>query len=186
MKLSGEMRGMFFLRFDVISKQKNVTTSEWAVGVAQLRADSVSSARIAADKREAFAPLTSTLVKRLSSSTASGIGCLGALRMLPLRAWGPPRLPMPMLGWHEWWGTPALTPPTKTSRTPPSLSPLRLCTMPMSPLTRARARARTRRAGRILRTEMFGDVESRRCRTARRSTARRGTYHDGAHIHERE
>jgi hypothetical protein len=30
--------------------------------------------------------LTRTLVKRLSSSTVSGIGCLGALRMLPVRA----------------------------------------------------------------------------------------------------
>lgn len=87
--------------------------------------------------------LTSTLVNRLSSSIASGIGCLGALRTLPLRVWGPPRLPMPRLGWHEWWGTPALTPPTNTSRTPPSSSPPRLCTIPIPPsVLHARARAR--------------------------------------------
>jgi len=53
--------------------------------------DKVSSARIAAreimnkKKGVALSILTSTLVKRLSSSTASGIGCLGALRMLPVR-----------------------------------------------------------------------------------------------------
>lgn len=72
---------------------------------------------------------TSTLVKRLSSSIASGIGCLGVLRTLPLRVWwGPPRLP----GWHEWWGTtPALIPPTNTWRTPPSPSLSRLCTIPI-------------------------------------------------------
>lgn len=82
-------------------------------------------------------------MNRLSSSIASGIGCLGALRTLPLRVWGPPRLPMPRLGWHEWWGTPALTPPTNTSRTPPSSSPPRLCTIPIPPsVLHARARAR--------------------------------------------
>ena len=75
--------------------------------------------------------LTSTLVKRLSSSAASGIGCLGAPRTLPLRACGPPKLPMPRLGWQDCRGVPPLMPPMNTSRTPPSPSPARLCTIPI-------------------------------------------------------
>ena len=57
----------------------------------------------------------------------SGIGCLGVLRILPLRAWGPPKLPIPRHG-----GPVLLILPANVSCTLPPFSLLpRLCTSPM-------------------------------------------------------